>query len=65
MSAIIDRWMMNGIVKILLMIGTFHLAYAITPEVYWVVIPLVIGLFMIINIGSGDDGCHSGNGGGD
>jgi len=64
--------MMNSIVKsslivfvkILLMIGTFHLAYAIPPKFYWIVFPLVIGLFMIIDIGSDDDSSGDGPAGG-
>jgi len=70
MSAISDRWKMNRIVKIslirffkiLLIIATFHLAYAIPPEAYWIALPLVIGLFIIIDIGGGDDGRRGGDG---
>ena len=64
MGAIRDRWMLNRFVKILLMIGTFYLAYAIPPKFYWIVFPLVIGLFMIIDIGSDDDSHGDGPAGG-
>ena len=46
------------------MIGTFPLAYAIPPKFYWIVFPLVIGLFMIIDIGSDDDSHGGGPAGG-